>query len=104
RAERGVSGAKRVRPRARHVIQIFAAGGVSHIDTFQHKDALRRHAGATLPGENKGFFGQPGKLMPSPFSFRRYGECGQWVSEIFPSLATTVDRISFIHSMVAKSN
>lgn len=109
RDARGAAGgavplSQHLRPRARQVIQIFAAGGVSHIDTFQYKEGLERYAGSTLAGENKGFFGQPGKVMPSPFAFRRHGACGEWVSEIFPALAGTTDKITFIHSMVAKSN
>ena len=43
-------------------MQIFCAGGVSHLDTFDYKPELARFDGKTLEGkgENKGFFGQPG--------------------------------------------
>jgi hypothetical protein len=93
-------------PRARRVVQIFCAGGVSHIDTFDHKPELAKLHGKTLEGngENKGFFGQPGKVMKSPYEFRRHGECGHWVSSLLPHLASCVDDVCFIHSMVAKSN
>ncbi|HEV8542650.1 MAG TPA: DUF1501 domain-containing protein [Verrucomicrobiae bacterium] len=93
-------------PRARRVVQIFCAGGVSHIDTFDYKPDLEKLHGKTLEGkgENKGFFGQPGRIMKSPFEFQRYGESGHWVSSLLPHLATCVDNVSFIHSMVAKSN
>ena len=93
-------------PRARRVVQIFCAGGVSHIDTFDYKPELAKLHGKTLEGkgENKGFFGQPGKVMKSPYEFRRHGESGHWVSSLLPHLATCVDDVSFIHSMVAKSN
>ena len=33
--------------------------------------------------------GYPGPLMPSPFTFAKYGQCGMEVSEIFPHLAST---------------
>jgi hypothetical protein len=94
------------RPRARRVVQIFCAGGVSHIDTFDHKPELEKLHGKTLigKGENKGFFGQPGNVMKSPYEFQRHGESGHWVSSLLPHLATCVDDLCFIHSMVAKSN
>jgi hypothetical protein len=93
-------------PRAKRVVQIFCAGGVSHIDTFDYKPELEKLQGKTLEGkgENKGFFGQPGKVMKSPYEFQRHGESGHWVSSLFPHLAQCVDEVSFIHSMVAKSN
>jgi hypothetical protein len=93
-------------PRARGVVQIFCAGGVSHIDTFDHRPELSKLHGKTLEGkgENKGFFGQPGKVMKSPYEFRHHGECGHWVSSLLPHLASCVDDVCFIHSMVAKSN
>lgn len=93
-------------PRARRVVQIFCAGGVSHIDTFDYKPELEKLHGKTLEGkgENKGFFGQPGKVMKSPYEFRRHGKSGHWVSSLFPHLASCVDDVCFIHSMVAKSN
>jgi hypothetical protein len=37
--------------------------------------------------------------MPSPFGFKQYGQCGKWVSDIFPKVAECVDDICFIHSM-----
>src|SRR5215471_2367926 len=48
-------------PKAKRVVQIFCAGGVSHIDTFDYKPELARFDGKALEGkgENKGFFGQP---------------------------------------------
>lgn len=62
--------------------------------------------GKTLEGkgENLGFFGQPGKLMRSPYEFRRHGQSGAWVSSLLPHLAGCVDDLCFIRSMVAKSN
>ena len=70
-------------------MQIFCAGGVSHIDTFDYKPDLARFDGKTLEGkgENKGFFGQPGLVMKSPFYFRQHGQSGHWVSGLLPHLA-----------------
>ena len=93
-------------PKAKRVVQIFCAGGVSHLDTFDYKPDLAKFHGQALTGkgENKGFFGQPGNLMKSPFEFKRYGQCGHWVSDLLPHLAKCMDEVAFIHSMVAKSN
>ncbi len=93
-------------PRAKRVVQVFCAGGVSHLDTFDYKPDLGRHHGRPLvnKGENKGFFGQPGNVMQSPFEFKRHGRSGRWVSSLLPHLAQCVDDAAFIYSMVAKSN
>jgi hypothetical protein len=93
-------------PRAKRVIQIFACGGMSHVDTFDYKPELARHHGQELTGKGKidTFFGRPGRLMKSPFTFRRYGACGHWVSDLFPNLATCVDELTFLHAMVSKSS
>ncbi len=92
-------------PRAKRIVQIFCGGGMSHIDTFDYKPELAKFHGKSLDrGENKGFFGQPGKIMKSPFAFAQHGESGAWVSSLFPHLAKRVDDIAWIKSMVAKSN
>jgi hypothetical protein len=93
-------------PRAKRVVHVFAAGGVSHIDTFDHKPDLEKHHGKELTGKGKveTFFGQPGNILRSPFAFARHGRCGQWVSDLLPNLARCVDQLTFIRSMVAKTS
>jgi hypothetical protein len=93
-------------PKAKRVVQIFCCGGVSHIDTFDYKPELEKLHGKTLEGkgENLGFFGQPGRVMKSPYEFQRHGQSGAWVSSLLPHLSGCVDDICFIHSMFAKSN
>ena len=90
----------------KRVVQVFCPGGVSHVDTFDHKPELVRHDGKPMTGKGKAdtFFGQPGNLMKSPFAFQQHGGCGRWVSDLFPHLARHVDDLTFIHSMVAKSS
>jgi Protein of unknown function (DUF1501) len=92
--------------RAKRVIHIYACGGVSHVDTFDHKPDLAKYNGQELTTKGKldTFFGRPGKLLKSPFEFRQYGQTGMPVSDLFPHLATCVDDMTFIHSMVAKSS
>ena len=60
-------------PKAKRVVQIFCPGGVSHVDTFDYKPDLAKHDGQELTGKGKidTFFGQPGRLMKSPFAFRQ---------------------------------
>lgn len=93
-------------PRARSVISLFMSGGVSHVDTFDPKPALSRHAGQPLTGKGDVVVrqGHPGPLMPSPFRFKKYGGSGMDVSEIFPHVATHVDDFALLRSAVSKSN
>ena len=95
-------------PRATAVISLFMSGGVSHIDTFDPKPALQKYAGEPLDGKVDGNIvvrqGFPGPLMPSPFTFQKYGQSGIEVSELFPHLATHVDEIAFLRSVYGRSN
>jgi len=91
--------------KAKSVISIFCYGGVSHVDTFDPKPLLAERQGEALTGKGEVVVsqGHPGGLMPSPWSFRKYGQCGMEVSEIFPHVAQHVDDIAFIRSMFARS-
>ena len=88
-------------PRATRVVHFFLNGGPSHIDTFDPKPLLQRYAGQPLPQsfvtERK-----TGGAMPSPFAFKRYGESGLEVSELFSHTAQHADDIAVIRSMVAQ--
>src|SRR5690606_26245719 len=44
-------------------------------------------------------FAPTNNLMKSPWKFAQYGECGQWVSELFPNVARHVDDICMLHSV-----
>ena len=93
--------------RAKRVIWIFVNGGPSHVDTWDYKPELAKRDGKTLDGFDRftGFFANAvGGLMKSPFEFQQHGECGKWVSSIFPHLSQHVDKMAFIHSGHTKSN
>jgi len=94
------------KPRAKSMISLFMSGGVSHVDTFQHKPALEKYN--RMPMEGRGELkvrqGYPGPLMKSPFTFKQYGQSGAWVSEIFPNIATLADDLAFVHSCQGLSN
>jgi hypothetical protein len=87
--------------KAKHVIHLFMNGGPSHIDTFDPKPLLEKHAGKTLPGGNLKTERPTGGAFPSPFKFRKYGESGIEVSELFPHVAESIDDIAVIRSMYA---
>ncbi|MDE0620284.1 MAG: DUF1501 domain-containing protein [Bryobacterales bacterium] len=94
------------KPRAKAVISLFMSGGVSHVDTFDHKPMLEKHHGQPLTGKGRVRVrqGYPGPLMRSPFKFQRYGECGKLVSELFPHMGAMVDDLAFVHSCKGRSN
>src|SRR5580692_11553694 len=75
--------APHIAPRAQRVIHLFMNGGPSHVDTFDPKPALARYAGKALPTANLRTERKTGAAFPSPFKFKKYGESGLEVSEIF---------------------
>ncbi|MBM3784035.1 MAG: DUF1501 domain-containing protein [Acidobacteria bacterium] len=87
--------------KAKRVIQIFAVGGMSHIDTFDAKPELTKRTGK--PFDMPTFFGQGGNLMGCPFEFKQRGQSGLWVSDLLPHIAESADKLTVIRSMVAKS-
>jgi len=96
-----------IKNHAKSVIWLVMNGGQSHVDTWDYKPQLAKSNGKKLEGfDNEvGFFPEKvGGLMQSPFSFKQYGECGKWISDIFPSVAQHVDDIAFVHSCHGKSN
>jgi hypothetical protein len=93
--------------RAKSVIWLFMNGGPSQVDTWDYKPELERRSGQELAGfdRNTGFFrDQVGPIMRSPFRFRRHGQCGAWVSELFPNMARHVDKMAFLYSCWTDSN
>ena len=87
------------RPKAKRVIFLFMNGGCSQVDTFDPKPMLDKYDGQPLPGETPQHERKTGNLMKSPFSFKKYGQSGIEMSEIFPELATCVDDMCIIRSM-----
>lgn len=87
-------------PRAKHVIFVFLSGGLSAIDSFDHKPALDRYDGQPLPYQTPRTEFTTGNLMRSPFAFARYGNIGHEVSEIFPQIGANIDQFCQIRSMI----
>ena len=101
-------------PTAKSVIFLFMVGGPSHVDTFDYKPELQKLNGKPVPDSIKKaveatkfanvFHGCKEELLASPFKFKRHGQCGMWVSELYPNIAEHVDDLCFIHSLQADSN
>lgn len=85
--------------KAKRVIFLFLNGGLSQVDTFDPKPVLNKHHGRPLPGGNLKTERKTGNLMRSPFSFKKYGQSGIEVSEIFPHVGECIDDLCVIRSM-----
>ncbi|HUY32792.1 MAG TPA: DUF1501 domain-containing protein [Pirellulales bacterium] len=92
--------------KAKRVVQLFMSGAASQCDLFDYKpELIKRHGQPWDPGEKVELFqSAPGACMKSPWEWKQYGQCGKWMSGLAPELATCVDRMAFIHSLVSKSN
>ena len=87
--------------KAKRVIHIFANGGPSQVDTFDPKPMLSKYHGKTLPGNHLKTERKTGTAMRSPFEFRKYGESGLEISDLFPNVAQSADELCVIRSMHA---
>ncbi len=79
--------------KAKRVLHIFASGAPSHIDTWDPKPALDQYDQKTMPGESNG------TVFASPFKFKKMGQAGIEVSDVFPLLGQHVDDMTVIRSM-----
>ncbi len=87
-------------PRARRVIFLFMHGGPSQVDTFDYKPLLERDHEKPLPfAKPRIQFAQTGNLLRSPWKFHQYGQCGAWVSDLFPHVGGIVDDLCFVKSL-----
>jgi hypothetical protein len=91
--------------KAKAVIFLYMYGGPSHIDTFDYKPTMYGRDNQTIEVKTFGRGGRRnvGRIVEPRWKFKQYGQCGKWVSDLFPNVAKHVDDISFIHSMTADS-
>ena len=73
--------------KAKQVVHLFMNGGPSHVDTFDPKPMLTKYHGKTLPGPTLRTERKTGAALGSPFPFKKYGESGIEVSELFARTA-----------------
>lgn len=92
-------------PKAKRIIFLFMQGGVSQVDSFDYKPSLAKFHEQELTFDDARTIAKQGKratkhrLMKSPWEFRRYGESGKRVSDLFPETATQVDDLCFLHGV-----
>ncbi|MEY4914552.1 MAG: hypothetical protein RJA02_821 [Armatimonadota bacterium] len=87
--------------KAKRVIFLFMNGGPSHVDTWDPKPQLTAYAGKTLPIANLATERKTGVGLASPFKFKRFGQSGLEVSELFEKTAQFADEMCVIRSMHA---
>jgi hypothetical protein len=91
--------------KVRRVVQLFMNGGVSQMDTFDHKPELtKRHGESVDFGIKAAVTSAVGSIMRSPFEFKQHGQSGRWVSSVFPQMARHVDDLAFLMAMASKTN
>ena len=84
--------------RAKRVIFLFMPGGPSQVDTFDPKPELAKRNGKPSP---KLYLGKQRPLLASPWKFKKYGQSGLEVSDLFPQVASCIDDICVLRGMVA---
>jgi len=85
--------------RVKRVIFLFMNGGCSAVDSFDPKPMLDKYDGKPMPGGGIKTERRTGELMRSPFAFKKYGQCGMDLSELWPNLGTVADDICWIRSV-----
>lgn len=91
-------------PKAKRVIFLFMAGGVSHVDSFDYKPRLIRDNGKMMEFEDQRAIAKTGmgaaqRIMQPLWEFKQQGESGRWASSLFPHMSQKVDEMCFVHSM-----
>ncbi len=95
-------------PKAKRVIHLCMAGGPSQFESFDYKPELNKIHGKEFPASfTKGQ--QLAQLQGSKLiargsftNFRKYGESGIYVSDLFPHMAKVIDRFAVINSMTTE--
>lgn len=91
-----------VAPKAKRVVWFFLDGGLSHLDSFDHKPRLTQDHGKPLQiaGKKEDITGRTSNaILGSPYGFQRYGKCGKMVSDLFPHIGSCVDDLTFLHAV-----
>src|SRR5204863_8660190 len=98
----GLQGLPHFAPAAKRVIYLFQSGGPSQMELFDYKPRLVELQGTDLPESvRKGqrLTGMSATqssfpIVPSKFSFSRYGDSGAWISELIPHTAKIADDLT----------
>jgi hypothetical protein len=94
-------GSRLANRRARNVIFCFMDGGVSHVDSFDPKPELDRRDGQLYTDSRNPTAMGNRRWLKSPWTFRRRGQSGMPISDLFPHIASCADDLAVIRSMKA---
>ncbi|MFM7151757.1 MAG: DUF1501 domain-containing protein [Gemmataceae bacterium] len=91
--------------KARRVIYLYMAGGMSHLETFDHRPELAKRHGQPMPESITK--GQPiAQLQGAKLTcfapqhpFKKVGQSGQEISNIFPHLQNMADEMCIVRSL-----
>jgi hypothetical protein len=91
-------------PKAKRIIFLFMAGGVSHVDSFDYKPRLVKDDGKMMDFDDARAIARTGKgltqrVMKPLWEFKQRGQSGRWVSELFPEMAQHADDLCVMNSM-----
>ena len=91
-------------PKAKRVIFLFMAGGVSHVDSFDYKQKLFDDDGKMVRFDDARTLAKTRKIVEHKvkkplWKFTNYGQCGQPVSELFPHMAKHADDLCVLKGM-----
>ena len=91
--------------KAKRVVQLFMAGGASHVDMYDYKSELIKRDGkpAEFGEKVEAFQNGLGPWLRPFWDFKPYGKCGKQLSEIVAPLGSVVDEMAFVHNMVGKT-
>jgi len=91
--------------RAKRIIHLCMAGGPSHLESFDYKPELKRINGQPFPesftkGQQLAQLQNTELKARGPFTeFRKHGNSGQEISDLFPHIAEIADDICIVRSM-----
>lgn len=95
-------------PKAKRVVYLFMSGAPSQFETWLWRPKLRELDGQATPDSfldgkrfafMEQFTKQRPKLLGPQRNFRRHGQAGIWVSEVFPHMARIVDDLSLVYTL-----
>ncbi len=91
--------------KAKRVIFLYQAGGPSHLETFDNKPALAKMHGNGMPesftkGQQIAQL-QGAKLLcfGPQHGFKKFGQSGQEICELFPAIGSVADDVCIVRSM-----
>ena len=92
--------------KADRVIFLYSTGGTSHIDTFNHRPQLIADHGKSITASrwlNKS--GEFNRFLIKPrYTFKQYGQSGNWVSDLFPHVGSVIDDVCVLNAMHCESD